>query len=333
MFLVLTLVPVSGVDPDPAAARLFDAWADVFAAAGRHALGDEHDAWSAEELRGLERDTTTLRPAVAAVEDGVVVGGGGLVVPRLENARVAWVHLATHPAHRRAGVGSALLRWAEEVARDHGRTVLVTETHWLGAVDADPEEGWADRRGFTPAQAVLRSDLELGPPAPAPAVAAGYRLESHLDGMPDADLEDRALLMRRMSTDAPLGALDLEEEQWDAARVRAEHVRAAGMGRRVVTTVVRHLESGRLVGFTTVQVPREAPVLAYQQDTLVLREHRGHGLGLALKQANLGVLAQVPDVRRVRTWNAVENAHMLAVNAAMGFRPSGYLREWQKHLR
>jgi GNAT superfamily N-acetyltransferase len=80
-------------------------------------------------------------------------------------------------------------------------------------------------------------------------------------------------------------------------------------------------------------VPRDAPALGYQQDTLVLREHRGHGLGLALKLANhRALVAALPGVLRVRTWNAVENAHMLAVNTALGFRPSGYSREWHKHL-
>lgn len=31
----------------------------------------------------------------------------------------------------------------------------------------------------------------------------------------------------------------------------------------------------------------------------------------------------------VRTWNAADNAPMLAVNVAMGFRPSGRMRQWQ----
>ena len=78
-------------------------------------------------------------------------------------------------------------------------------------------------------------------------------------------------------------------------------------------------------------MPASSPRLAYHQDTLVLREHRGHGLGLVLKLANVPVLRRAfPEVRTVRTWNAVENAHMLAVNDAMGYVTSGFLREWQK---
>ncbi len=52
------------------------------------------------------------------------------------------------------------------------------------------------------------------------------------------------------------------------------------------------------------------------------RGHRGHRLGLALKAANhLLVHEQVADLRMVRTWNADTNAHMVAVNDALGYRP------------
>ncbi len=108
-----------------------------------------------------------------------------------------------------------------------------------------------------------------------------YALETSLDGIPDSWLDDRAELQRRMSTDVPLGDLQLEEEDWDAERMRGEYEVLSAMGRRVVETVARHVPSGRLVGYTQVQVSPERPTLGYQQDTLVVREHRGHGLGLS----------------------------------------------------
>ena len=39
-----------------------------------------------------------------------------------------------------------------------------------------------------------------------------------------------------------------------------------------------------------------------------------------------------PEARRVHTWNAEENAFMLAINVALGFRPAGVSGEWQKRL-
>ncbi|GGL35360.1 GNAT family N-acetyltransferase [Phycicoccus endophyticus] len=328
------LVPVSGLDIDPTAANRFDAWAGVLADAARHDEGEDHDAWTAQELRGLEGDTTARRLQVLATVDGDPVGAAGLVLPLLDNQHAAMLVLAVHPAHRRRGDGGALLAWAEEQARAAGRTTAYTETRWSGGRDDDGHAPFALAHGYLAAQTVLRSDLDVATATgSAPSAPSGYRVETHVDAMPDADLADRAVLARRMSTDTPLGDLELGEEAWDEERVRGEDERAGAMGRRVVASFARDLRSGRLVGYTALQVPRGAPALAYQQDTLVLREHRGRGLGLALKAAALAAVVQeLPEVRRVRTWNAVENTHMLAVNAAQGYRASGYLREWHKPL-
>jgi GNAT superfamily N-acetyltransferase len=167
-------------------------------------------------------------------------------------------------------------------------------------------------------------------------VAAGdgdYAIETSLDGIPDSWLDDRAELQRRMSTDAPLGDLQLEEEDWDADRMRGDYEVLASMGRRVVETVARHVGTGRLVGYTQVQVSPETPRLGYQQDTLVVREHRGHALGLRLKAANtLAVVEHLPELTAIRTWNADDNAHMLAVNQRLGYAVDAHRREWQKVL-
>jgi GNAT superfamily N-acetyltransferase len=134
-----------------------------------------------------------------------------------------------------------------------------------------------------------------------------------------------------MSTDAPADDLDIGEEDWDADRLRASNARARASGRRVVETAARHVPSGRLVAFTTVSVSAGEPDLGYQQDTLVLKEHRGHGLGLRLKAVNaLRLMDELPAVTAVRTWNAASNEHMLAVNRQLGYTVDGYSREWQK---
>ena len=49
-----------------------------------------------------------------------------------------------------------------------------------------------------------------------------------------------------------------------------------------------------------------------------------------MKHANQRALLEaVPTVRRVHTWNAAENDHMLAINAALGFREAGSQGGWQ----
>ena len=338
---MVTLVPVSGLDDSQR--DLFAGYVEVYAAAGRALFGEDHSAWGADELRGLERKHDRQTLAVAAVErDGEVVGAASLVLRLRDNPRVGFLSLAVHPEHRRRGHGSRLLAWVEEQAREAGRTVFMGETEWpAGGTDISGET-FARRHGYAPAQHVLRSTLPL--PADRAALAElgegsgdastpDYVLETSLDGIPDSWLEDRAELQRRMSTDAPLGDLQLEEEDWDADRVRGEYATLAAMGRRVVETVARHVPSGRLVGYTQVQVSPETPTLGYQQDTLVVREHRGHRLGLRLKAANtLAVMEQLPELTAIRTWNADDNSHMLAVNQRLGYAVDAHLREWQKVL-
>lgn len=325
--------PVTGLDP--AGEDLFRAWAAVFDASSRHDLGDASSSWGVEELRELERSTEQRRLAWVALAGDRVAGAVLVVMPLHDNQATAQTSLAVLPDHRRQGIGSSLLATAEEAARAHGRTVLFAVTEWAVA-DRDRGEEFAERHGYAAAQMTLRSSLSL--PADrdrletllAGAEGGGYTMQSCWDGIPQRWLAGRAELSRRMSTDIPHGDLQLEEEVWDEERVRESYARIAGMGRRVVDTFAVEEATGRLVGYTQVQVGDPGD-LAYQQDTLVVREHRGHGLGLRLKAANtLAVMAELPDVTRIRTWNAEDNRHMLAVNRELGYEADARLRVWQK---
>jgi MOSC domain-containing protein YiiM/GNAT superfamily N-acetyltransferase len=311
----------------------------MYAAAGRRVLGDTQTAWSPDELRAMFADPDKVRRGMAAVEDGVVVGAVTLVLPQHDNPRLAYVALAVHPDHWRRGIGTQLLLEAERSAARDGRSVLVAETQWPADGRDESGKGFAARFGYAAAQTVLRSSLALpADRARLEAVLAahaddGYALETCVDGIPDAWLEGRAELSRRMSTDAPRGEVELEEEVWDAARVRREYDRIRRTGRRVVETFAVERATGHLVGYTQVQVPLDRPDVCYQQDTLVLREHRGHRLGIRMKAANaLALEREAPGARFVRTWNAEHNEPMLAVNRELGWVADARLREWQKVL-
>jgi hypothetical protein len=64
-----------------------------------------------------------------------------------------------------------------------------------------------------------------------------------------------------------------------------------------------------------------------------MREHRGHGLGLAMKLANLwAVVERHPGVRTISTWNAEENAPMITVNEEMGFEVMAHAAYWRREI-
>jgi GNAT superfamily N-acetyltransferase len=219
----------------------------------------------------------------------------------------------------------------------------------LGGMDETPiRPGFVDvaapfalHLGFAEAQRMVRRELVV-PLSPSHlqdlhnhprAAASGYAMVTFADRWPDEYMADRCELGRRMSTDAPAGEQELDEEVWDEARVRQIEAGLAAQDRAKVTTAARHEASGHLVAFTEVAVPLGAPESAWQHDTLVISEHRGHGLGFAMKVANTAaVLAAHPDVRCISTWNAVENEHMIAVNEEMGFTVVATSVYWLKKL-
>jgi hypothetical protein len=78
-------------------------------------------------------------------------------------------------------------------------------------------------------------------------------------------------------------------------------------------------------------VPRTSPARPYQWETLLASPHRGHRPGLLVKLAALQELtASALAPRFISTWNAQENAPMIAVNDALGARTNGGIAALQK---
>ena len=203
-------------------------------------------------------------------------------------------------------------------------------------LDAEPPgDRFADRAVLVPALVDVRRDLALPLPPPllaslaaqARAAAPGYQVRTWAGPTPAHDRAALAGLMARMSTDAPNGDLSLEPEVWDAARV-ADHEGRASAQEREWVTAVAVAPDGAWAGYTQLARSRWVPQRLFQWDTLVLREHRGRRLGLALKVAAAEEAARRwPEARAVSTWNAASNGPMIAVNEALGFVAAELLEE------
>lgn len=314
-------------------------WYAVHAAAQVHDhAGFPDDPWEEFRQRQLEQRSDSANE-VWLLRDGTgeLAGGVQLHLPLADNTDVVELDLVVAPARRREGAGSMLLRLVRDRARELGRTRLVSE---IGApIGADSAgERFAAAHGATRALEEVRRMLDLTALDEAELAELDREAAGHADGyellqfagLPDdALLPELAALVGRMSTDAPMGDLDWEAEAWDAGRVRERYMTSEAAGRLLLTTAVRHVASGRLVGYTDIAVSRYAPETGYQWDTIVLGEHRGHRLGTLLKIANLRQLrAHSPGTRYLHTWNAAVNAHMVAINEQLGFRPVERSGEW-----
>jgi GNAT superfamily N-acetyltransferase len=330
------------VKVDPGDASAVAAWHAAWQA-GLDADREFPATWTAPEVAVWLRggDPGRRWEAYAAVDAGRVLGAALVALPLLDNLKLVMFDLAVPPEQRRRGVGSALYQRVVELARAEGRHSLLVEVpEPYQGKGPDAGVSFAGHRGFTcrsrELHRVLRLPLERavldGLALDAAEHHRDYQLRSWTGPCPEDLLREYVTLRALMVTEAPLGDLEYEPEHWDPARLRADEARRAAQ-RRTAWITVAVSRSGALAGHTVIDVPGHDPGVLYQNDTLVLPEHRGHRLGLALKVANLrAVQAAHPDRGLVHTWNAEDNHPMAAVNDAMGFRPVGRIGEWQRDL-
>jgi GNAT superfamily N-acetyltransferase len=281
-----------------------------------------------------------LRRAWVVREGTIVVAAAHLSLSEHDDLDNGFAHVLVAPGHRRRGLGTRLLRHVGEQARAAGRTRLI-----LGAGEAPdaPGPGAAFLRDAGARLGLVEMCRRLVLPPRDPAAlrelaaeagraARGYRLVQWTGPTPPRWRDDIAVLVARMSTDAPTGELTVGPQRWDAERIRERDAAAVANGVRSVVTAAQDA-GGRLVAFTEASTCAVEDGFATQGDTLVAPAHRGHRLGLWVKLANLELLVQAhPEVRAIDTFNADDNRWMIAVNEAMGFGPLWRVTDWELDL-
>lgn len=333
----------------------FAATIDVRNACEVRGYGTPEVVYPLEELFPLWHDPHEPKRLWAARRDGRIVARG-LIEWQLGSTEAVWITVQVHPDHEGIGIGGALHEVLESTCRElgYGRMIVYTVSPdgpgervvpptGAGSVPRGNREvrflldrGWQLEQISRASRIALPVDpAELGQRRAAAAGAAGedYRVLTWTGATPEKWRADMATLFTRMTTDAPSAGLEEPEDPWDVARVIEWDELTASSPRLTLTAVAEHIPSGHLAGYTQLAVSRDVTRPVSQDDTLVLREHRGHRLGMLLKVANLEYLEQVaPGHPSVLTWNAEENRAMLDVNEAVGFVPIGYEGGWRKDL-
>jgi GNAT superfamily N-acetyltransferase len=307
-------------------------------------------AWLTVGWAGDPREVWLVKGQAA----GPVAGWFRLELPDQENLDRAYLDLIVHPEERQRGLGLALLRHAAGRAAAHGRGVLGG-----AARNGSAGEAFARSVGAEPGLVEVERVLELrtldagrlaGLRDQAERAAAGYSLRSWTGLVPEELMGQLAAVYTALG-DAPRDA-GVAREVWDAQRVR-ERVNGLrpryGVRHYAVAAIKEDRDgggdsgnaggdsgkvsgdSGEMAALTEVAVDPADPGWGHQMITAVTREHRGHRLGLLVKLAMLELLAaREPQLRRILTSNAESNAHMIAVNEALGYTILGQpVTSWQ----
>jgi GNAT superfamily N-acetyltransferase len=355
--VIIERIPIPTSQDDPA-------WRDYVAAVdlynvieaeptGRH----DDDLDPVEALPSLQDQTHRQAELTVARLESRIVGVGIASWTTDVPTNVTWVGGGVHPDFRNRGIGTALMEHVEAESLAAGRGIIqsgaphraseegeqLTAPTGFGKVPLnDPGVRFFRKHGYGLEQVHRVSHLYLpfDPErlaqmrAEAEAKAGpDYRVHTWVSPTPERWLDGVAAINARMATDLPAGGLELDQEVWDAERVRHEEERSASVGRIRLVAVAEHVPSGKLVGLNGLSMSADVTRPVHQGLTLVLTEHRGHRLGMLLKLANMAQLAEVrPEAPFILTGNAEENRPMLDVNEAVGFVPVVYVGAWKKTL-
>lgn len=248
------------------------------------------------------------------------------------NRHLADADIGVIAPRRRQGIGKRLLEPIVQAAEESQRTLLI------GGTDSTIPAGQAfmERLGARVGMVSRTNQLDLADldqalmqkwrdEGPREAFALGWWEGPY----PEDDIVAICALKAVMNT-APRDDLEVEDMTWTPTIVRQDEESLLARKIERWTLYARHLGSGELAGYTEVFYDPRSPEILHQGDTGVLPAYRGHGLGKWLKATMIErVLAERPQVKRVRTGNANSNAPMLKINHAMGFRPYKDWTTWQ----
>jgi mycothiol synthase len=214
--------------------------------------------------------------------------GGGAVTPRVL------------PAHRRHGIGTALLRRLARHSQECGHDEVGS------MVDDEGSLAFAQRFGFAETGRQVEQVRPVAADEPWPAFP---------DGIETVTVAERPALLGQLYSELALPAfedmptpskVEITPQQWETEWLtwpEATFVALAG---------------GEIVGMAGLLHDPDRPDRAENALTTVRRDWRGRGLARALKESTIA-WASARGIREIYTWTQTGNENMRAVNERLGY--------------
>lgn len=270
------------------------------------------DPIAAAELVEADRNADPTFTRRVVEREGTVLATGWVGAADWLPAGTWQIGVQVDRAHRGEGVGEALLRTLEELARANGAKGL--EAYLRGEDDASYE--WALKRGYylyrRRTEAVLElASFNFGPFAGAieRTAATGITFFGQEGRLPEPLLRGAYEVDKVTTPDVP-GYGDAGFPTYERWLADLESI----FGRSYWLVA---LDGDRVVGLTTLEWTAQSDS-GQTGVTAVLREYRSKGIALALKLQAIAE-AQRRGLARMRTNNDPDNPPMLAVNRKLGY--------------
>lgn len=288
-----------------------------------------------EQFRASVTDTEFVRSLHAVAEaSGLVVGYAVGLLPQKENTDRVTILVLVDPKFRGRGIGTALMQCITDSAAELGRTNQ--RARFMFPAEVDPGRPNHPNNRLAAAFGMKRHRVETCRAVHLPlAVARLAELRSFLADrpltydivgwvgpVPNHFLDQVAALETQLEQEAiGFDAGEGEAAVWTPERIRQDEVSSLSSG-ELLMSCAAVAPDGRLAAYSLVSVANnDQTQIAWQRGTIVHDEHRGAGLGLALKLETHQALARsFPSVKLIATWNSENNEAMLNINEALGYR-------------
>lgn len=168
-------------------------------------------------------------------------------------------------------------------------------------------------------ETVVELDLSMAP-MPCTIQVDGYDLSTHLNGVPEQFREQVGQIKGLVDAEAPNGELDWAESPLSPAEYASEIELWVAQGHRVIESIAIDSQ-GSVATWTCLLAGADENRPSQVEGTLVLAQHRGRGLGMAVKLASLEQASKLGNVKKIRTSSDDENTWMRAINSNLGFYP------------
>ena len=315
---------------DPLAASVHD-WAK-FHAYRRARLEEDFPGEPAVPDAELERDLRRHDPLtesrrILAVRDGALVGNLTLSFRREgspgceDYAPFVYVWGGVLRAHRRQGIGRALVAALLSFMQEQGKTLSTMKVHlpeshaFMAAIGATQNYRSIENR--------LRFDgldwKELAHwQAQATTPGDGLTWEIHAGRVPFERLAPLMAPFSALLNEQPLDSLDVPRGRYELQGYETWYADMDRRGGEHFLVLLRHGDD--VAAMCDASWDARFPDRVYQQLTAVARPWRGKGLAKGVKAAMLKLIRDHhPEMRTMITSNAEVNASMLSINQRLGF--------------